>query len=246
MRFVFALLLLAVAVEARDFQFEYSQISGIASVDNRLVIEGDRATWYHQPGVPLIENDTIGEFRTIITAAEQDRLASFMPAKSTPGVRPDMRATSVRLRIDGRQTEVVLAPGDRSGAQLISEARNIISQAQAHPYRALRIGLATGPLRISIENPGSQQITLSLDEQTLFIEWTEPPSSEWRRIDVDAWRKTIVVQPGHRQDLSVAAKLGSIRPQLIRAVYRRSSSSGPEDVSGTASSKYIQLTDGHR
>jgi len=245
-RFVFALIVLAIAVEARDFQFEYSQISGIASVDNRLVIEGDRATWYHEPGVPLIENDTIGEFRTIITAAEQDRLASLMPAKSTPGLRPDMRATSVRLRIDGRQTEVALAPGDPAGTGLVAEARKIVGRAQSHPYRALRIGLATDPLRVSIENPGSERITLPLDEQTLFIEWTEPRSSEWRRVEVNPWPKAVVVKPGHREDLVVGARLTPIRPQLVRAVYSRRSSSGPEDVSGTASSKYVQLKAGQR
>src|SRR6185437_15599767 len=97
-------------------------------------------------------------------------------------------------------------------------------------------------LRVSIENPGSAPITWPLDEQTLFIEWTQPRSSDWRRADAGPWRKTVVVQPGRREDLAIAAHVGPLRPQLIRAVYHRRFAGGLQEVSGTASSQYLQLT----
>src|SRR6266852_4310567 len=145
--------------QSGEVRFEYSQIAATTQVDNRLVIEGLRATWLHEPAVPLIEGDVIGVFRVMISASEQQELARLMPARSTPGMRPDMPGVSVLLRLNGRESTVALRSDDPSGGPLIAEVQKIVEHVRAHPYLALQIDIAkSDPRRVRIENRGTQPL----------------------------------------------------------------------------------------
>ncbi len=225
-----------------DFRFEYAQSAGIGPADSRLEIDGDQATWYHEPPVAVIERGAIGVFRTAVSAAERQALEAGLPARSTPGLRPGMPAQTVRLKRAGQEQVLALAPGDPAADRLKAEARKIIERARAQPWRALRIDLLRAqPARVRIENLGSQPLVLALDERSLFVESSPVSAVEWQRAGQRAWRKTVTIAPGAHEDLDLPAVIPAGRPRWLRALFQRPAADSLEDIGGTASSQHVQL-----
>ncbi|NRF70598.1 hypothetical protein HLB44_26695 [Aquincola sp. S2] len=230
------------AATTADFRFEYAQSAGIGGADSRLEIDGDQATWYHEPPVAVIERGVIGVFRTQVSAAERQALAAAMPAGSTPGLRPGMPAQTARLKSAGQERVVALAPTDPAADRLKAEARKIIERARSRPYRALRIDLVqVEPPRVRIENVGSEPLVLPLDEQSLFVESSPTSPVEWQRAGARSWRRTFTIAPGGHADVDLPAVLPAARPRWVRAMFQRPAADSLEDVGGTASSRHVRL-----
>jgi hypothetical protein len=241
MRLALVLLFLGpAAAQTSNLYFEYAQIAGIGLPDNRLVIEDRRATWFHEPKVPVLENDVIGVFQTDVTVADMEELRQLTPSRSTPGIRPDMPAISVRLRAAGRDDAVALGPRDTEAAPLISVVQNIVKRVSAHPYRALRIGIADrDPRRVEIENAGTQPLTLQLNEQRLFLETKRDPL-QWKRVPSPAWNRAVTIPGGGRQEIAIPVQTDdSADRRMFRAVFQAPQSDSAEEVGGTTTSRAI-------
>lgn len=224
------------------FRFEYAQSAGIRGADSRLEIQGDQATWYHEPPVAVTEGGVIGVFRTSVTAAERQALEAAMPARSTPGLRPGMPAQTVRLTSAGQERVLALAATDAAADALKAQALQIIERARSRPWRALRIDLVKAdPPRVRIENLGSEPLVLPLDEQSLFIESSPTSAVEWQRAGVRPWRRTVTIAPGAHAEFDLPAALPAGRPRWVRALFQRPAADSLGDVGGTASSRHVRL-----